>query len=97
MEIIMKCKDCQFFQKQTTKHTNPLRPIDLFWPFAIWGIDIMGVLPREPGGFRFIRHYCHVHQVDGSYASGKYHARSSNQVPVEYHLQVRRTQVGPQG
>jgi transposase InsO family protein len=29
MEVITKCKDCQFFQKQTTKHSNPLRPIDL--------------------------------------------------------------------
>jgi hypothetical protein len=28
MEIITKCKECQFFQKQTTKHTNPLPPID---------------------------------------------------------------------
>jgi hypothetical protein len=24
MKIITKCKDCQFFQKQTTKHANPL-------------------------------------------------------------------------
>jgi hypothetical protein len=29
MQIITKCKECQFFQKQTTKHANPLRPIDL--------------------------------------------------------------------
>jgi hypothetical protein len=29
MEIATKCKDCQFLQKQTTKHANPLRPIDL--------------------------------------------------------------------
>jgi hypothetical protein len=36
MKIVTKCKDCQFFQKQTTKHVNPLRPIDLSWPFAIW-------------------------------------------------------------
>jgi hypothetical protein len=28
-EIVTKCKDCQFFQKQTTKHVNLLRPIDL--------------------------------------------------------------------
>jgi hypothetical protein len=31
-EIITKCKECQFFQKQTTKHVNPLRLIDLSWP-----------------------------------------------------------------
>jgi transposase InsO family protein len=54
MEIITKCKECQFFQKQTTKHANPLRPIDLSWPFAVWGIDIVGVLPRALGGFRFL-------------------------------------------
>jgi hypothetical protein len=24
MKIITKCKECQFFQKQTTKHANPL-------------------------------------------------------------------------
>jgi hypothetical protein len=54
MKIITKCKECQFFQKQTTKHVNPLRLIDLSWPFAVWGVDIVGILPRAPGGFRFL-------------------------------------------
>jgi transposase InsO family protein len=36
------------------KHANPLRSIDLSWPFAIWGIDIVDVLPMAPGGFRFL-------------------------------------------
>jgi hypothetical protein len=54
MEIITKCRDCQFFQKQTTKHANPLCPINLSWPFTIWGIDIMDVLPKAPGGFIFL-------------------------------------------
>jgi hypothetical protein len=54
MEIITKCRDCQFFQKQTMKHVNPLRPINLSWPFVIWRIDIMGVLSRALGGFRFL-------------------------------------------
>jgi Holliday junction resolvase RusA-like endonuclease len=35
MEVIKKCKDCQFFQKQIMKHDNPLRPIDVSWPFAV--------------------------------------------------------------
>jgi hypothetical protein len=54
MKIITKCKECQFFQKQTMKHVNPLKPIDLSWPFAVWGIDIISVLSRAPGGFRFL-------------------------------------------
>jgi hypothetical protein len=54
MEIITKCKEFQFFQKQTTKHANPLKPIDLSWPFVVCGIDIIGVLPRALEGFRFL-------------------------------------------
>jgi hypothetical protein len=54
MEIVTKCMDYQFLQKQTMKHANPLRPIDLSGPFAMWGINIMGVLPRALGGFRFL-------------------------------------------
>jgi hypothetical protein len=54
MEIGTKCKECQLFQKQTIKHVNPLRPIDLSWPFAVWGIDIVGVLLRAPEGFWFL-------------------------------------------
>jgi hypothetical protein len=54
MEIVTKCKDCHFFQKQTTKHANPLSPIDLSYPFVIWRIDIVGILPRVAEGFRFL-------------------------------------------
>jgi hypothetical protein len=54
MEVVKKCRDCQFFQKQTMKYVNPLRPIDISWPFAVLGIDIVGILPRAPGGFRYL-------------------------------------------
>jgi hypothetical protein len=54
MEVVKKCKDCLFFQKQTTKHVNPLRPINISWPFAVWRIDIVGILPRAVGAFRYL-------------------------------------------
>jgi hypothetical protein len=54
IEIVTKYRDCQFFQKQIMKHANHLQSIDLSWPFIIWGIDIMDVLPRAPGGLRFL-------------------------------------------
>jgi hypothetical protein len=54
VEVIKKCRDCQFYQKQMKKHANPLRPADVSWPFIVWGIDIVGVLPRAPGGFRYL-------------------------------------------
>jgi hypothetical protein len=54
MKVVKKCRDCQFFQKQTMKHANHLQPIDISWPFAVWGIDIVGILPRALGGFRYL-------------------------------------------
>jgi hypothetical protein len=54
MEIVTKYRDCQFFQKQIAKHVNPLWPIDLSWPFAIWEIDIVSILLKAPRGFRFL-------------------------------------------
>jgi hypothetical protein len=54
MEVVKKFRDCQFFQKQMMKHVNPLWPIDISWPFAVWEIDIVGILPRAPGGFRYL-------------------------------------------
>jgi hypothetical protein len=36
------------------KHANPLQPIDISWPFVVWGIDIVGILPRAPGWFRYL-------------------------------------------
>jgi transposase InsO family protein len=54
MKVIPNCNDCQFFEKQTTKHANPLRSVDLSWPFAIWGINIVGILPTTLRGFRFL-------------------------------------------
>jgi hypothetical protein len=54
MDVIKKCRDCQFFQKQIMKHVNPLQPIDISWPFAVWVIDTMDILTRAPGGFRYL-------------------------------------------
>jgi transposase InsO family protein len=36
------------------KNVNPLRPSDISWPFVVRGINIVGILPRAPGGFRYL-------------------------------------------
>jgi hypothetical protein len=54
MEVMKKCRDYQFFQKQMMRRANPLLPIDISWPFAVWGIDIVSILLRAPGGFRYL-------------------------------------------
>ena len=54
IELIKTCENCQFFQKQTTMHAEPLHTIPLSWLFAIWGVDILGPFPSAPRGFRFL-------------------------------------------
>jgi hypothetical protein len=54
MEVVKKCRDCQFFQKQKMKIANPLWPIDISWHFAVWEVNIVGILPRAPGSFRYL-------------------------------------------
>jgi hypothetical protein len=54
IEVVKKCRDCQFFQKKMMKHANPLWPINISWTFAVWGINIVGILPRAPGGFKYL-------------------------------------------
>jgi hypothetical protein len=54
MEVVKKWRHCQFFHKQMMKHANPLHPIDISWPFAVWGINIVAILPSAPGGFRYL-------------------------------------------
>jgi transposase InsO family protein len=36
------------------KHANPLHPIDISWPFAVWRIDIVCILPKALGDFRYL-------------------------------------------
>jgi hypothetical protein len=87
MEVVKKCRDCQFFQKQMTKHANPLWPIDIFWPFAVRGIDIVGILPRAPGGIRYL--FIGVDTFTKwmkSHASSKYNLGGSGQVPTKHYI-----------
>ena len=45
IELVKTCENCQFFQKQSTRHAQSLNIIPLCWPFAIWGIDVLGPFP----------------------------------------------------
>ena len=31
-----------------------LQTIPLSWPFAVWGLDILGPFPQAPGGYRYL-------------------------------------------
>ncbi|CAL5335299.1 unnamed protein product [Camellia sinensis] len=44
---------CQKFAHQIHQPTRDLLPLTSPWPFALWGLDIVGPLPAAPGNRKF--------------------------------------------
>ena len=53
-ELVRSCKACQFHAKQIHTPAEALQMIPPSWPFAVWGVDILGLFPRAVGGYRFL-------------------------------------------
>ncbi|VFQ82927.1 unnamed protein product [Cuscuta campestris] len=49
-----RCKVCQIFQIVPGRLRTTYHPISSSIPFAHWGIDLIGLMPRAPGNFRWI-------------------------------------------
>jgi hypothetical protein len=45
------CQGCQFYARQTHLPAQTLQTIPITWPFAVWGLDLVGPLQKAPGGF----------------------------------------------
>jgi hypothetical protein len=51
VELVKTCKACQFHTKQIHMLAHTLQMISPSWPFAVWGLDIVGPFPCAVGGF----------------------------------------------
>jgi transposase InsO family protein len=49
--IVRSCHGCQFYVRQTHLPAQALQTIPITWPFAVWGLDLVGPLQKAPGGF----------------------------------------------
>jgi transposase InsO family protein len=49
--IVRSCQGCQFYARQTHLLAQALQTIPITWPFAVWGLDLVGPLQKAPGGF----------------------------------------------
>ena len=54
IELVKACEACQFHAKKIHQPAQGLQTIPLSWPFAVWGLDILGPFPRAPGGYRYV-------------------------------------------
>nr|AAL93054.1 putative GAG-POL precursor [Oryza sativa Japonica Group] len=50
-KIVRTCEGCQFFARQTHLPAQELQTNPLSWPFAVWGLDMVGLFKRAVGGY----------------------------------------------
>jgi hypothetical protein len=50
--IVRTCQGCQFYARQTHLPAQALQTIPITWPFAVWGLDLVGPLQKAPGATR---------------------------------------------
>ncbi|XP_026451253.1 uncharacterized protein LOC113351497 [Papaver somniferum] len=53
-EYAQKCVPCQEHAPIPKRPANELHPVFSPWSFSMWGLDIVGPLPKAPGGVKFI-------------------------------------------
>jgi hypothetical protein len=49
--IVRSCQACQFYARQTHLPAQAQQTIPITWPFAVWGLDLVGPLQKAPEGF----------------------------------------------
>lgn len=54
LEFSKKCDQCQKFAPSIHKPWGPLNPISSPWPFAQWGLDIVGHFPKAGDNRRWL-------------------------------------------
>jgi hypothetical protein len=52
--LIHRCTNCQFFGEQSHVPIHNLITIPPSWPFACWGLDMIGPLTTALGGFTHV-------------------------------------------
>ena len=55
IEFVRKCHKCQIYSDKIQAPPIPLFNMVSPWPFAMWGIDVVGPInPKASNGHRFI-------------------------------------------
>jgi hypothetical protein len=46
---VKQCNGCQLFSKHRNTPAAALKTTPLTWPFAVWGLDMVGPFKTAPG------------------------------------------------
>jgi hypothetical protein len=53
-KLVRHCANCQFFSKRVHVPAHDIQTIPASWPFACWGLDMIGPFKPAPGNFKFV-------------------------------------------
>ena len=53
VDYVRKCEQCQRYVKVPRAHPTEITLMNSPWPFAVWGIDLVGSLPTRKGGVKY--------------------------------------------
>jgi hypothetical protein len=53
-DLVRRCQNCQFFDKQSHVPAHNLIIISPSWSFAYWSLDMIGPFTTAPGGFTHV-------------------------------------------
>ena len=53
-KIVENCHGCQYYATQPRVPAAELKTIPITWPFAVWGLDMVGKLKKAPSGFEYL-------------------------------------------
>ena len=54
LEYVKKCDQCQWYASSIHKPGGILNPLSSPWPFAQWGLDIVGPFPKAVGNKKYL-------------------------------------------
>ena len=54
LDYVKRCDKCQRFANIPRAAPNELTLMTSPWPFAVWGIDLIGSLPTRKGGVKYV-------------------------------------------
>jgi ribonuclease HI len=53
-ELVQRCEACQYLSKQQHLPAQQLQTIHVTWPFACWGLDMIGPFKKAQGGYTHV-------------------------------------------
>jgi transposase InsO family protein len=53
-KLVQRCESCQYLSKQQHLPAQQLQTIPVTWPFACWGLDMIGPFKKAQGGYTHV-------------------------------------------